>query len=110
NIVRDSAASRTAKLVAYTLSTYMNREGVAWPSQAILASGCSLSVRAVQIATLRLEEVGLLKLKRSKGRGSHRYYALVPTANAVPRSDADTANGAPLTANVAALNLEPGSH
>src|SRR2546423_12170186 len=109
-MVRDSSASRTAKLVAYTLSTYMDRRGVAWPSQALLASGCSLSVRAVQSATLRLEEAGLLKVQRSKGRGSHRYTALVPTANAVPRFDAGTANGASLTANAAALNLEPGSH
>jgi hypothetical protein len=86
--LRDSKLDRTAKLVGLTLSTYMDRQGLAWPSQDTIAAGASLSDRAVCLATERLESAGFLEVERSRGRSSHRYAAtLPPTANALRRSE-----------------------
>jgi hypothetical protein len=93
--VRDSPdLDRTAKLVAFCLSTYMNRYGSAWPSQDTLAAGASITDRAVHSATVRLERAGFLEVERSRGRSSHQYVATLPvTANALRRSEWATANG-----------------
>jgi hypothetical protein len=93
--VRDAQElDRTAKLVAFILSTYMNGHGSAWPSQDTIAAGASLTDRAVHTATVRLERAGFLEVERSRGRSSHQYVATLPlTANAVRRSEWATANG-----------------
>lgn len=69
--VRDSRASRTAKLVAFVLSTYMNAVGHAWPGKETLATGCSLSDRAVDRGVNELEGLGLLRVARTRG-GNNR--------------------------------------
>ena len=75
NTVRESGLDRTAKLVAFVLSTYMSGEGVAWPSKDTIAAGASLVPRAVDAAIDRLEAFGLLDVERSKGRKANRYRA-----------------------------------
>ncbi len=99
--VRDSdELDRTAKLVAFCLSTYMNGHGFGWPSQDTLAAGASITDRAVYSATLRLESTGFLEIERSRGRSSHRYAPRCPqqrTPFAV--QSGPTANGTPPTAN-----------
>ena len=83
---------RTAKLVAFCLSTYMNGNGNGWPSQDTIAAGGSITDRAVFSATKRLEDAGFLVVERSRGRSSHTYVATLPlTANAVRRSEWATA-------------------
>ncbi len=106
--VRDARElDRTAKLVAFCLSTYMNRHGSAWPSQDTIANGASLTDRAVQTATVRLEAAGFLEVERSRGRSSHQYVATLPvTANAVRRSEWATANGTAANSERHGLNSE----
>jgi hypothetical protein len=81
--VRDSGLDRTAKLVAFVISTYMDSIGKAFPSKATIAAGSSLGAgrRAVDRAVDRLEASGLLKIRRSRGRVSFRYFASVPTSH-----------------------------
>jgi hypothetical protein len=81
--VRDSGLDRTAKLVAFVISTYMDSSGSAWPSKATIAAGSSLGAgrRAVDRAVDRLEASGLLVIKRSRGRVSFRYSATVPSSH-----------------------------
>lgn len=75
--VRDSDLDRTAKLVAYTIGTYMNAAGVAYPSKALIASGATLGAgrRAVDTAIDRIEAAGLLEVRRTNGRTSFTYVA-----------------------------------
>jgi hypothetical protein len=87
--IRESALGQTAKLVAHTLSTYMDANGDAWPSLATLARGSSLSVPSVVAAVQRLEDARLLSVERSAGGSgrSNRYHAACPeTVNDVDGS------------------------
>ena len=79
--VRDSELDRTAKLVAFVLSTYMDGDGRAYPSMATLAEGASLGLNraTTRAAVARLESARFLDLFRSRGRGSHHYAATFPT-------------------------------
>ena len=81
NAVRDSELDRTAKLVAFVLSTYMDGHGQAYPSMSTLAEGASLGLNraTTRAAVARLESAGFLDVFRSRGRGSHRYEATLPT-------------------------------
>jgi hypothetical protein len=76
--VRDSDLDATAKLVAYTLSTFMNGAGTCWPSKGLLAVRCGRSVRTVDRAIERLEAAGFLVVGRTRGRTSNRYEAVLP--------------------------------
>jgi hypothetical protein len=110
--VRDSGLDSAAKLVAHTLSTYMNGGGRAFPAQTTIAAGCSYSDRAVQGAIYRIERAGFLSIERSRSRRGHRYTATLPlTANEVRHSEWETANevrsSAELTANETTSNGEP---
>lgn len=66
--IRDSELDRTAKLVAYTISTYMNASGEAFPSKPTIARGASLGqgLRAVDEAVRRLTDAGFLSVRRSR--------------------------------------------
>ncbi len=79
--IRDSELDRTAKLVAFVVSTYMGTTGQAWPSKATIAQGAGLGAgkRAVDAAVDRLEAAGYLRVGRSKGRRPFRYFVAVPT-------------------------------
>jgi hypothetical protein len=93
--VRDSDLDKTAKLVAFVLSTYIDSDGRAFPSQDTLAAGASLSDRAVAMATERLERAGFLIIERSRGLRSHRYIVALPTTpNDVRRSERANPEGA----------------
>src|SRR5689334_5315561 len=77
--IRDSDASWKAKLVGYTLATYANGRGQAWPSQETLAAKSGISRRAAQYALTELEATGFVTYaKRSTGRGSHIYQIVIP--------------------------------
>lgn len=105
--VRDAPElDKTAVLVAYTLSTYMNRNGEAWPSKETLAKGCRLGAgkRAVDKAVDRLEAAGFLMIQRSKGRSSNRYLATFPTAQTDARLKESIAHGS--TSNVARIDSQ----
>jgi hypothetical protein len=103
--IRDSDLDATAKLVAYTLSTYLNGRGEAWPSKETLAAGASKSKRAVDGAIDRIAATGFLSVSKSKGRSSNRYQATTPTVQAVAPSTVQT--GAPLARSNRAASSTP---
>jgi hypothetical protein len=80
NAIRDSDLHRTDKLIAYTISTYMNAAGVGFPSKQTIARGASLaSTRAVDQSVKRIESAGYLGVDRTLGgRSSNTYRALIP--------------------------------
>jgi hypothetical protein len=85
--VRDSELKPNPKLVAFALSTYMNRDGACWPAKDTLAAATSLSKRAVDSAIGKLVLFGFLLVTRSRGRTSNRYQAAIPTVQDVQGSD-----------------------
>lgn len=116
--VRESDLDSTAKLVAFALETWMNREtGYAYPARDTIAAAASLSTRATEKALTRLEAGGFLTVQRSKGRTVNHYWAAFPNSepdspllkdNSEPRSPS-TANHDHATANVTPANSEPRS-
>jgi len=76
--LRDSALDSTAKVVGYTLSTYMNRDGVAFPAKTTIATKASLSRRAVDGAIARLELGGFLIVTHRRDRRGNSYRATIP--------------------------------
>jgi Helix-turn-helix domain len=92
--VRDSELDRTAKLVAHTLGTYADRDGVAFPSEQTIAEGASLGSRnSVRKSVNALEQAGFVIVRRSPGRRSHQYELRLPTAHGVSGSEEATAHG-----------------
>lgn len=58
------------KSILLALAIYSDPKGVAWPSQAMLASDAGLSLRAARDALSKLEYFGLIKrMKRGNGHG-----------------------------------------
>lgn len=76
--VRDSNLDPTAKLIAYTVSTFMNGTGSCYPRKLLIAVRCGRSVRTVDRAIRRIELAGYLVVGRSLGRTSNRYEATLP--------------------------------
>lgn len=98
NAVRQSDLDRTAKLVAYTIGTYMDVGGFAFPAKTTIATGASLSTKikdstAVGEAVARIEAAGLLRVARNKGRRGWTYQAVIPRGDVgfvfgeIPRRD-----------------------
>jgi hypothetical protein len=87
NALRDSELDRTAKLVGFVLSTYMDGRGAAWPAKTTLAEVASLGREgqkgntAVDTAIDRLEGAGLLVVDRRRGRRGFLYTAVIPRAD-----------------------------
>jgi hypothetical protein len=77
NAIRDSSLDRTAKLVAFVLSTFFNAAGYARVSKETLAAGGSVTDRAVDSAINRIEEAGFLTVARSNGGNgwTNEYFA-----------------------------------
>ena len=74
--IRDSDLDRTAKLVAFVVSIYMNGQGWAFPSKATIAEGCNLdSIRTVDVAVQRLERAGSYG-RRPPGEPGRRSHSL----------------------------------
>jgi hypothetical protein len=84
NALRDSDLDRTAKLVGFVLSTYMDGRMAAWPAKTTLAHGASLGREgqkgntAVDTAIDRLEARGLLVVDRKRGRRGFHYTGVIP--------------------------------
>jgi hypothetical protein len=75
------ALPSAAKLVAFTLARYMNRDGVAYPAVETLAARSGYDVRYVRRQLRLLKETGFLDFDESNkgGRGkSNRYRARLP--------------------------------
>src|SRR5262245_2748155 len=73
--VRDSELDQVAKLVGFTLSTYMDAKGRCWPAKETLARACGMSKRTIDRAVNRLEGAELVQVSRSLGRSSNSYQA-----------------------------------
>ena len=56
--IRDSNLDRTAKLVAFVISTFMDGRCLAWPSKTTIGDGAGLVLRAVDRAVDRIEAAG----------------------------------------------------
>jgi hypothetical protein len=84
--VRDSDLSTGQKAVLWTLGTYMNSKGQAYPSRETLAAGAGVCKRTVDAAVKAAEnkKVDLLAVQRSGGRRPHRYQATLPPATVQP--------------------------
>lgn len=101
NTLRDSDLDRTAKLVGFVLSTYMDGRGVAWCSKTTIARGASLGHNpgdnpgqrrgntAVDAAIDRLEASELLIVDRKRGRRGFTYGAAIPRRAEGFKSHAD---------------------
>jgi hypothetical protein len=81
--VRDSDLSLAHKAVAYTLSTYSNGSGIAFPSRERIARGASCGVRTVDAAVHEIEVRGFVEVEHSNGRTSNLYTLILPTAQEV---------------------------
>jgi hypothetical protein len=92
--VRDSDLDSTAKLIAYTISTYMDRNGAAFPAKATIAKKASLAVRTVDAAIVRLEASPYLSIRKSDyRRAGWTYQAEVPNRQQLPdRSEGNPAS------------------
>lgn len=73
DLVSDSDSSSSAKLVAHTLTTWMNGAGGCWPSLTEIARRTSLDRKTVVSAIRELERRELLVVSRGRGRASSRY-------------------------------------
>jgi hypothetical protein len=90
NAVRDSELlDASSKLIGYTLSTYMNAQGGAFPAKTTLAAKASVSPRTVDRAIARLETLSFLLVTHAIGyrRGGNSYQAVIP--NSVTGADSN---------------------
>ena len=83
--IGDSELDSTAKLVAYALSTFMDRRGVCWPGRAALAQRTSSGLTTVDRAVARLEKQRWLAVERARGRGRTNTYAALLSKKASER-------------------------
>jgi DNA-binding transcriptional MocR family regulator len=104
-LVRDTQMPRLSKLLAFTLSTYMNADGQCYPGVTSLTSDLCASRRSVQLALRDLEARGLIKTSPRKGT-SNIYQATIegrtivrtPAHQTTPTREAYVAPGARRTA------------
>ena len=84
--VLDAGLSHNALCAYIGLASYADRAGHAWPSVGVVAERMSLSKRSVQRGIKELEELGLLQVRRPRGRESTSEYWLrmiAPAADAL---------------------------
>lgn len=73
-IAGDNRLTRSDLAIANKIVSYfMNKEGAAYPSQALLAEEVDVCVRTVRNSLNRLEEFGLITIIRRKGRKNTNY-------------------------------------
>lgn len=76
-LLRDESVSDRAKSLFLNLSTYVNRDGLAWPSQQTLSEIMRCSVPTVQRAQYELQELGLIEVESvTTPKGKRNYYRL----------------------------------
>jgi hypothetical protein len=80
--LRDSDLDRTAKLVGYILSTFMDKDGLAWPGKETIAAGAGVHPRTADKAIKRIELFGLLGVQHSPGFRTNQYFALLQNPGA----------------------------
>lgn len=72
--------SHTQKLVLIALADNANDQGICWPSIDYLAAKCDLSRQGVIDQISKLEEKGLLKVRKTSGRSNiYEVVATLPT-------------------------------
>lgn len=76
-LLHDETVSAHAKLVYVTLSSFVNRSGVARVKHATLAQTCGLSIAAVRRAVDELERLEVLERSARWGRGHQRANAYI---------------------------------
>jgi DNA-binding MarR family transcriptional regulator len=107
--VADSDLTAAEKGVVHAISTYMNKNGHAYPGRKAIARRSSLSTRTVDKAIKRIERAGFLKVERvSGGNGKTNSYQafLSETTSDLRCIEWETANLTTRTANLAAPNSE----
>lgn len=103
--IRESSLGPLAKLVAYTLGTYMHADGTnAYPSNRTLAASCGLSVRSVQNELARLEDAGWIVANAPRGDRAKTgrkaiWAAQLPTEPMHPGAQVPMHGGAQVTRN-----------
>lgn len=100
-----SDLDQTARLVAHTISVFMNGSATAFPAKETIADAAGIrSVRAVDRAILRLEAAGYLEVRRSSGGRANTYVGIAPDgAVRRPRRKKVSALEDPLAASLAAV-------
>ena len=112
----ESDLRSTTKLVGLVLRKWLNSAGSAYPSQATIATGASVSVKTVQKALRELVDAGFLTYRsRSNGRRSNQYQVVMPedkhpAATSMPDELHRDANPEPSTRQWNDANGEPASH
>lgn len=99
--IRDGDLDRSAKLVAFVISTYMNGAGDTFVGKPLVGRGAGLVVRAVDEAINRLERAGYVTVIRSRGGRPNHYLARTPhdAAGLTPHGDAVSRNRNPAYAS-----------
>ena len=98
--------SQGEKLVLLALCDHANDDGVCYPSQAFLASKCSMSYRSVINQIKRLESCGILTSERRQKAGSRQSNSYTINLNNYKSQCANSAHANSAHANSAPTNVQ----
>ena len=99
--------SQGEKLVLLALCDHANDDGVCYPSQAFLASKCSMSYRSVINQIKRLESCGILTSERRQKAGSRQSNSYTINLNNYKSQCENSAHAESAHANFAPANSAP---
>lgn len=99
--------SQGEKLVLLALCDHANDDGVCYPSQAFLASKCSMSYRSVINQIKRLESCGILTSERRQKAGSRQSNSYTINLNNYKSQCENSAHADSAHANFAPANSAP---
>ena len=99
--------SQGEKLVLLALCDHANDDGVCYPSQAFLASKCSMSYRSVINQIKRLESCGILTSERRQKAGSRQSNSYTINLNNYKSQCENSAHAESAHANFAHANSAP---
>ena len=98
--------SQGEKLVLLALCDHANDDGVCYPSQAFLASKCSMSYRSVINQIKRLESCGILTSERRQKAGSRQSNSYTINLNNYKSQCENSAHAESAPANFAPTNVQ----
>ena len=98
--------SQGEKLVLLALCDHANDDGVCYPSQAFLASKCSMSYRSVINQIKRLESCGILTSERRQKAGSRQSNSYTINLNNYKSQCENSAHAESAHANFAPTNVQ----
>lgn len=98
--------SQGEKLVLLALCDHANDDGVCYPSQAFLASKCSMSYRSVINQIKRLESCGILTSERRQKAGSRQSNSYTINLNNYKSQYENSAHAESAHANFAPTNVQ----